>query len=74
MSNLSQHSLILKMLRKAGRKGVPNYKFPQHRILNYKARLSELRQDGENIYCERQKLKNGRWSNVWQYYLLEEDN
>lgn len=72
MSELTQQSKILKMLRKAGSKGVPNYKFPQNQILRYSSRIRELRQDGYDIQVERQLLKNGRYSNVFIYYLNEE--
>lgn len=72
MSDLSQQGKILKLLRQAGKKGVPNYKFPRHNILRLSARLGELRADGYNIYCTRDYLPNGRATNVWRYYLSEE--
>ena len=72
MNEISQTSAILKLLRKAGNKGVPNYAFPAHRILKYSSRISELRQDGYNIYCERVVLPNGRSTNTYRYYLQEE--
>ena len=72
MSELSQSSKVLKMLREAGNKGVANYEFPRHRILRLSARLGELRAEGYNIYCERQRLPNGRATNVWRYYINEE--
>ena len=43
---MGQHEKIIKMLKANKTKGVPNYRFPQERILNYKARVHELRQDG----------------------------
>lgn len=69
---LSQEEQILRMLRKAGSRGVANHEFPKHRILRYSARLGELRNEGYNIYCERQKLPNGRATNVFKYYLIED--
>lgn len=69
---MSQESTILKLLRKAGNKGVPNYVFPRHRILKYSSRITDLRQEGHDIYCERDYLPNGRASNVFRYYLNEE--
>lgn len=68
----SQEETIIKMLRKAGSRGVPNYKFPEHRILRYSSRIRELRLEGFNILAERQKLPNGRSTGVWLYYLIEE--
>lgn len=67
---ISQSEKIIKLLRQAGSKGVANYKFPEARILRYSSRIRELRQDGFNIYCERQSI-NGRATGVWMYYLNE---
>ena len=72
MSKLSQEERLLKMLRAAGNKGVPNYEFPKNQILRYSARIGDLRNDGHNIYCEREYLPNGRASGVFRYYLNEE--
>lgn len=72
MGEISQNARILKMLRKAGSKGVPNYKFPAHRILKYNARITDLRHEGYNITCERQYLPNGRATSVFNYMLIEE--
>ena len=69
---MSQEERILKLLRKAGNKGVANYDFPRHRILRYSARIGDLRAEGFNIYCERERLPNGRATNVFRYYLNEE--
>lgn len=71
MDTNSQHSRILKMLKKRPKSGVENYKFPQAHILDYTARISELRQDGHNILAERQKI-NGRSTGVWVYHLIED--
>lgn len=68
---LSQSERILKQLRDAGSKGVENYKLAEYN-LGYRGRITELRQDGYNIYCERQRI-NGRATGVWVYYLTEED-
>lgn len=69
---MSQTTKVLKMLRKAGQRGVPNYKFYSNRILRPSARIAELRADGYNIIAERQHLPNGRATNVWNYVLIEE--
>jgi len=74
MSEINQTSRILKMLYRAGSKGVPNYAFYQNRILRPSARIGELRADGYNITAERQYLPNGRATNVWHYVLYEETN
>lgn len=58
------------MLQDAGSKGVENYKLASYN-LGYRSRITELRQDGYNIYCEQQKLPNGKASGVWRYYLTE---
>lgn len=68
---LSQAEKIIKQLRDAGSKGVPNYQLANYN-LGYRGRITELRQDGYNIYCERQRI-NGRATGVWIYYLNEED-
>lgn len=67
----SQHSRILKVLRKQGGKGVPNYRFPEMYILSYTKRIQELRRDGHNITSERQWHK-GHATGVWVYTLIEE--
>lgn len=72
MSELSQEARILKLLRKAGNKGIANYEFPRQRILRYSARIGNLRNDGHNIYCEREYLPNGRATNIYRYYLYED--
>lgn len=66
---LSQAERIIKQLRDAGSKGVENYKLAEYN-LGYRGRITELRQDGYNIYCERQRI-NGRATGVWVYYLTE---
>lgn len=71
MDTSSQGSRIIEMLKKSKRHGVENYKFPQAHILDYTARISELRQDGHNILAERQKVK-GRSTGVWVYHLIED--
>lgn len=67
----SQHTKIIKMLRKNNKYGLPNYKFPEARILKYSSRISELRQDGHNIIAEREWI-NGRATGVFRYFLIEE--
>lgn len=71
MSHLSQTGKVLKMLRKAGKRGVENHKFPEARILRYSARIAELRQEGHNIYCERVFIR-GKATGIFKYYLTEE--
>ena len=51
------------MLHERGQAGVLNYEFPQNFILNYKARLDELREKGYPIKTIRVK------DNVWKYVL-----
>lgn len=66
---LSQAEKIIKQLREAGSRGVENYKLANYN-LGYRGRITELRQDGYNIFCERQRI-NGRSTGVWVYYLNE---
>lgn len=70
---ISQHAQIIRMLKKSPVHGVENYKFPQARILDYTARISELRQDGHDIHAERQIVK-GRYTGVWIYHLIDEED
>ena len=71
----SQTTKIIKMLKTYPKlhwgKGVPNYKFAHSGILDYTARISELRKDGYNIVAERE-IVGGRASNTFRYYLTEE--
>jgi hypothetical protein len=69
---MSQNSKIIKELRKAGNKGVTNKQLSDI-SLKYSSRIAELRQDGYNIYAERQRFfMSKRLSNTWRYYLIEE--
>jgi len=68
---LTQTQRIINELKKAGIKGVPNHRLAYYN-LGYRARITELRQDGYNIHCERQVI-NGRSTGVWFYYLTDED-
>lgn len=68
---MTQSSEALKLLKKAGKHGVMNYTFPQHRLLRYSQYISDLRDEGYTILVERQYLPNGRATNVWKYTLLE---
>lgn len=68
---LTQSGKILKQLREAGNRGVENYKLANYN-LGYRSRITELREDGYNIYCERVKLPNGKSTNVFKYYLTED--
>jgi len=60
---MTQKQTIVALLNERGPEGIKNYEFPQHFILNYKARLDELREDGYNIKTIRVK------DNVWKYVL-----
>lgn len=72
MSKDNQHERMIRELKKNKLRGVPNYRWPQMGILSYTKRISELRSDGHMISSIRQRLKNGRATNVWQYYLIED--
>ena len=60
---MTQKQKIISMLRVRGQQGICNYEFPQNFILNYKARLDELREAGHKIKTIRVK------DNVWKYVL-----
>lgn len=70
MGNLSQHSKVLRELRRCSRSGVPNYRFPQMNILSYTKVISDLRKEKHNIIKERQVL-NGKSTGVYYYHLIE---
>ena len=65
---LSQEQKILRTLIKADTFGVTNYQLSRL-ALKYTSVVSELRKDGHNIVCVREKLPNGRASNTYRYYL-----
>jgi hypothetical protein len=67
---VTQSQKIINQLRTAGNKGVANHALANYN-LGYRGRITELRQDGYNIHCERQII-NGRSTGVWMYYLTEE--
>jgi len=70
---MSQSAELLKMLKKAGKRGVPNYKFPQHHILRYSARIADLRALGFNIPEPERQRHWGRLTGVYVYRLIEDD-
>lgn len=67
-----QTAKMLKMLKKAGNRGIENHVFPRHGMLRYSSVISDLRDAGYVITVERKYLKNGRASNVYIYRLVEE--
>ena len=66
----SQNTKVLKMLKKAGQRGVPNYKFPESHILRYSARIGDLRKDYD-IICERE-YHHGHATGIFRYILVTE--
>jgi len=65
---LSQEQRVLRTLIKADTFGVTNYQLSRL-ALKYTSVVSELRKEGHNIVCVREKLPNGRASNTYRYYL-----
>ena len=62
----TQKQRMIALLRQRGLQGVNNYEFPQQFILDYTARLTELKQEGYKIIATRVK------DNIWKYVLYEE--
>lgn len=69
---VTQSQRILNLLRAAGNEGVPNYKLAEYN-LGYRGRITELRHEGYNIYCQRQRI-NDRSTGVWLYFINEESD
>ena len=69
----TQAGRVLEAIRKSGNKGVENWKLSRI-ALKYTSVISDLRKDGHNIYAERQVLRNGRVSNTYKYFLIEDDD
>ena len=65
---LSQEQRVLRTLIKADTFGVTNYQLSRL-ALKYTSVVSELRKEGHNIVCVRERLPNGRASNTYRYYL-----
>ena len=65
---LTQDQKILRALIKADTFGLTNYELSRL-ALKYTSVVSDLRKDGHNIICMREKLSNGRASNTYRYYL-----
>ena len=68
---LTQTGRVLQMLKQAGQRGVYNYELTKV-SLQYTGRIYALRQEGHNILCERQLLRNGQASNTFKYILISE--
>jgi hypothetical protein len=64
----TQETRIYNLIKNSGSFGVENYKLSRI-ALSYTKVISNLREDGHNIYGERQRLPNGRYSGTWKYYL-----
>ena len=65
---LTQEQKILRTLIKADTFGVTNYELSKL-ALKYTSVVSDLRKNGHNIICVRDRLPNGRASNTYRYYL-----
>ena len=65
---LTQEQRILRALIKADTFGLTNYQLSKL-ALKYTSVISDLRKNGHNIICVREKLPNGRASNTYRYYL-----
>lgn len=65
---LTQEQRVLRALIKADTFGVTNYQLSRL-ALKYTSVVSDLRKEGHNIVCVREKLPNGKASNTYRYYL-----
>ena len=65
---LTQEQKVLRALIKADTFGLTNYELSRL-ALKYTSVVSDLRKNGHNIICMREKLSNGRASNTYRYYL-----
>ncbi len=72
-TKLTQEERTLKALQRADWRGLTNYDLSRF-ALKYTSVISRLRQDGHNILCMRERLKNGRASNTYRYFLIKSDN
>lgn len=73
MTATTQTGRILQLLKENKVHGVTNYQLSRI-SLNYTKRISELRLEEEhNIITTRDRLKNGRASNTYRYFLVEEE-
>lgn len=70
---MTQEERILRALIRADYHGLTNYDLSRL-ALKYTSVVSDLRKDGHSIVCVREKLKNGRASNTYRYYLTKGDN
>ena len=65
---LTQEQRVLRALIKADTFGLTNYELSKL-ALKYTSVISDLRKNGHNIICVRDRLPNGRASNTYRYYL-----
>lgn len=73
MSSEIQQLKFAKYMEKYGRSGVTNHELARQGFLRYSHYIKVCRDEyGMNIVTERQKLPNGRSTNVWKYYLIKE--
>lgn len=68
---VSQTSKILKSLKQNSKRGLTTYDLIQICPAEYRARISELRNDGYNIMAER-VYGNGKYLGYFRYHLIEE--
>ena len=66
----SQATKIYRLIKTNNKHGVANYDLSKI-SLKYSSRISELRADGHNIYCERVR-RNGKATGTFLYYLNDE--
>ena len=64
----TQEQRVLRTLIKADTFGVTSYELSRL-ALKYTSVVSDLRKEGHNIVCVRERLPNGRASNTYRYYL-----
>lgn len=72
MQTISQETMILRALKRAGRKGLTTWQMIQICPANYRARVVDLRNEGYTITSHRQYLPNGRYAGYFRFFLVDE--
>ena len=72
MATTTKVGRILSEFRKAGRRGLTTWELIKIDPAEYRARISDLRNEGYNITPAERVYINGKSTNIFRYYLNEE--